>query len=154
MPLSDTGSWNLQWQAWGEKDFYLNSEDKPISLTVSYKVTNSRIFRDKSVHISIYIQVKCNFFNTDKVVTVAKLTQTSGWSLIRNLFLLKLSLRTLDQLKVLIFVLPWIKTIKSLQKFQKNNRANSFAGMQIHECAPKAFCSHSGNNITLDNYIY
>lgn len=33
------------------------------------------------------------------------LTWTSGWSLMRNLFLLKLSFRSLDQLKVLILVL-------------------------------------------------
>lgn len=33
------------------------------------------------------------------------LTWTSGWSLMRNLFLLKLSFEDLDQLKVLILVL-------------------------------------------------
>lgn len=36
----------------------------------------------------------------------AVLTWTSGCSLTRNLFLLKLSLRTRDQLKVLILVVP------------------------------------------------
>lgn len=34
------------------------------------------------------------------------LTEMFAWSLMRKCFLLKLSLRILDQLKVLIFVLP------------------------------------------------
>lgn len=49
---------------------------------------------------------KIVFSTLTSLLIMTELTQTSGWSLIRNRFLLKLSFRTFDQLKVLIFVLP------------------------------------------------
>lgn len=106
---------NLRWWTWGEKG-------KIFTWMMKSGLPHwSHFIKLQTLEFSIIKLSICIFFNTDQPIITVKLTQTSGWSLIRNLFLLKLSLRTFDQLKVLIFVLPWIKmvTVKSWKKFQK-----------------------------------
>lgn len=85
----------------GNERFTLEWCSQACVLRLFYKITDYRSVHNKMKH--------WYFFQHWPVYITVKVTQTSGWSLIRNLFLLKLSLRTLDQLKVLILVLPWIK---------------------------------------------
>lgn len=164
MPMSRISwSWytkpeNLRWQTRGEKGKIFSGMMK-LSLPHWSCFIKLQILEFFIIKLSIHL-----FFNTDQPTITVKLKQTSGWSLIRNLFLLKLSLRTFDQLNVLIFVLPWIKTItvRSWQKFQKEEQQTKFCCRYIDMC----MCTHtttlnpfcwvfiSGDNSPFNNFIF